>query len=90
MIKKIFTLIFFFYFFVINNAYSQEKFAFIDINYIFNNSDAGKKINKEIQAKSKKINSELDEYQKEINNKKETLLTQQNVISEEEYKKKIL
>ena len=43
MIKKILTLIFFLNFFFTSNIYSQEKLAFIDINYIFNNSDAGKK-----------------------------------------------
>ena len=90
MIKNILTIIFFFNFFVLSNTYSQEKLAFIDINYIFNNSDAGKKINKEINKKNKKINSELIEYQKKIDTKKKTLLTQKNVLSEEEYKKKFV
>ena len=39
MIKKILTIIFFLNFFVTSNIYSQEKLAFIDINYIFNNSE---------------------------------------------------
>ena len=56
MIKNILTIIFFFNLFVLSNTYSQEKIAFIDINYIFNNSDSGKKINKEIKNKNKKIN----------------------------------
>ena len=75
-------------FLVTSSLYGQEKLAFIDINYIFNNSEVGKKINKEIQKKSKKINSELTEFQKKIDTEKKTLLTQKNVISEEEYKKK--
>ena len=90
MIRRTLTIIFFLNIFLTSNLYSQEKLAFIDINYIFNNSDAGKKINKEIQNKSKKINSEFNEFQKKIDSKKKTLLTQKNVISEEEYKKKIL
>ena len=90
MIKNILTIIFFFNLFVLSNTYSQEKIAFIDINYIFNNSDAGKKINKEINKKNKKINSELIEYQKKIDTKKKTLLAQKNVLSEEEYKKKFV
>ena len=88
MIKKKFSVIFFLFFFVTNNVYSQEKFAFIDINFIFNNSEAGKKINKEIANKNKKINLEFNEFQKKIDSEKKTLLTQKNVISEEEYKKK--
>ena len=90
MTKKILTIIFFLNFFVTSNIYSQEKLAFIDINYIFNNSNAGKKINKEINEKNKKINNELNEYRTKIDTKKKTLLTQKNVLSEEEYKKKFV
>ena len=90
MIRKTLIIVFFLNIFLTTNLYSQEKLAFIDINYIFNNSDAGKKINKEIQNKSKKINSELNEFQKKIDSKKKTLLTQKNVLSEEEYKKKFV
>ena len=90
MIKKILTIIFFFNFFFTSNIYSQEKLAFIDINYIFNNSDAGKKINKVINEKNKKINNEFNEYRKKIDSEKKTLLTQKNVLSEEEYKKKFV
>ena len=90
MIKKILTIIFFLNFFFTSNIYSQEKLAFIDINYIFNNSDAGKKINKVINEKNKKINNEFNEYQKKFDSEKKTLLTQKNVLSEEEYKKKFV
>ena len=89
MITRIFSIIFFLTFFSFINAYSQEKLLFIDINYIFSNSEAGKKINKEIQNKNKKIKSEFSEFQKKIDYEKETLLTQKNVISDEEYKKKL-
>ena len=89
MITRILSIIFFLTFFSFINAYSQEKLLFIDINYIFSNSEAGKKINKEIQNKNKKINSEFSEFQKKIDSEKETLLTQKNVISDEEYKKKL-
>ena len=90
MIKKILTTIFFLSFFFTSNIYGQEKLAFIDINYIFNNSEAGKKINKVINEKNKKINIEFNEYQKKIDSEKKILLTQKNVLSEEEYKKKFV
>ena len=90
MIKKILTIIFFLNFFFTSNIYSQEKLAFIDINYIFNNSDAEKKINKVINEKNDKINNEFNKYQKKIDSEKKTLLTQKNVLSEEEYKKKFM
>ena len=77
--------------FLIIPVYSlgQDKLVFIDINYVFNNSAAGKKINKKIQEETKKINKELSEYNKKVENEKKTLLTQQNVISKEEFEKKI-
>ena len=43
-----------------------------------------------INEKNKKINIEFNEYQKKINSEKKTLLTQKNVLSEEEYKKKFV
>ena len=89
MFKKILSIIFFLFFFSSTNVYSQEKLVFIDINYIFSNSEAGKKINKEILNENKKINSEFSKFQKKIDYEKETLLTQKNVLSDEEYEKKL-
>ena len=42
-----------------------------------------------MQNKNKKINSEFSEFQKKIDSEKETLLTQKNVISDDEYRKKL-
>ena len=89
MIKKTLSVIFFLTYIIITSAYSQEKLLFIDVNYIFSNSDAGKKINKEIQSKNTKINSEFADFQKKIDTERETLMTQKNVISDEEYQKKL-
>ena len=73
-----------------NNVSAQDKIAFIDLIYLFNNSTAGKKINDQIEMKTKKLNLQVDEYKKNINSEKETLNTQQNVIAEDDYKKKII
>lgn len=89
--KIIFFILFSFSIFFINNfSNANEKIAFVDINYIFNNSSAGKKINKQINDKSKKLNSEFKNYKEKIDAEKKKLLTQKNVINEEEYKKKLL
>ena len=70
MARSITTVIFFVLLFVISNVSSEEKFVFVDINYIYNNSSAGKSLNKQIQDQTKKINSYLNKYQKKINSKK--------------------
>ena len=74
---------------IINNAEAQDKIAFVDVNYILNNSAAGKNINKMIDDKTKKINSEFDSLKKKIENEKKILINQKKVISKEEYQKKL-
>ena len=72
------------------NSFGGEKIVFIDINYIFVNSNAGKDLNNEIKLKNEKLNYEIDEFKKNIENQKEKLLSQKNVLSVEEYNNKIL
>ena len=68
---------------------AQEKIAFVDLNFIFNNSNVGKKINKEINEKSEKLKTDFDEYQKKLDEEKNKLLAQKNVLAKEEFDKKI-
>ena len=49
---------------------AQEKIAFVDLNFVLNNSNAGKKINLEIEKKTKKINSEFEQFKKKLIQKK--------------------
>ena len=62
---KIFLLILF-----IGTSNANENIRFININYIVNNSEVGKDLNKIIEKKSKKITSELNDLSKKIENKK--------------------
>ena len=89
MKRKIFLFLFFFSFVFTSSAYSNEKIVFIDINYIFNNSDAGKKLQLEIKNKRNNLESKINQFKKEIAVKKEKLLSQKNVLSEDEYNKQI-
>ena len=68
---------------------AEEKIVFIDINYIFVNSSAGKKINQQIQEKRKKNNDTFNEFKKKVESDKKKLSTQKNVIAKDEYEKKI-
>ena len=78
-------------FFLINltNSVAQEKFIFIDVNYIFNNSTVGKKINKMIQDDTKRINEDLQKFNKKVVKDRKILLTQKNVVSKEEFENKV-
>ena len=69
---------------------SEEKIAFVDLNLIFTNSNAGKKMNNEILNKDKKLKSDFDNFQKKLDQEKEKIIAQKNVTAKEEYEKKIL
>ena len=58
MFKKILIYLFFFNIFLnFANLYAQDRIAFVDINYVFNNSTVGKKINKDINTKKRDISN---------------------------------
>ena len=57
------------------------------LNYIFNNSSAGKKVNKDVKNQTSKLNSELKKYIDKINDDKKKLMAQKNVLSKEEFEK---
>ena len=77
----------FFIFFIIGISNANENIKFININYIVNNSEAGKTLNKIIDNKSKKITSELNDMGKKIENKKSKIVSQKNILKNEEYEK---
>ena len=52
------------------------------------NSTAGKKINDKVNAEAKKISNEMTNYQKELDGDKDKLISQKNVLSQEELQKK--
>ena len=91
MLKNTHILIVLFFSFFLNSYVSaQAKIAFIDLNYIYANSKIGKKIIKEIDSKQKKINKDFKEFQKKLDEEKNKLISQKNVLAEEEFKKKLI
>ena len=77
----------FFIFFIIGISNANENIKFININYIVNNSEAGKALNKIIENKSKKITSELNDLGKKIETKKKKIISQKNILKKDEYEK---
>ena len=75
---KFFFVKFFFIFLFAGISNANENIKFININYIVNNSEAGKTLNKIIENKSKKITSELNNMGKKIENKKDKIISQKN------------
>ena len=69
---------------LIGASNANENIRFININYIVNNSEAGKNLNKIIENKSKKISSELKDLGNKIENKKDKIISQKNILKKEE------
>ena len=67
----------------------NEKIVFINLDYIFVNSLAGKDLNLQITNKEKDLKIKVNNFRKEIDLKKTKLITQKNVLSQEDYQKKI-
>ena len=88
MIKK-FSLIIIIYLFFYSSAFANEKIVFIDTNYIFKVSNAGKKFSDSLEKKIKNLNFDLEKYNKEKNDSEKKLLNQKNIISKEEYNKNL-
>ncbi len=86
MIKKILVIIFFLSFF--QNIYAEEKLAVVDIDYLINNSKAGKYIQTTIKKINDKKIAEFKKKEKEFQKKQTELISQKNILSKEEFNKK--
>ena len=70
-------------------ALASEKIAFIDLNYIINNSVAGKKINTTINDLSEEKNKDFKVIETEIKKDENELISKKNIIEESIYNKKV-
>ena len=88
--KRFFYLFFLITFFlsISNKIAANDNIAFLNLNYVFDNSGAGKKIINEIKEKRKKNNDSFKGLKKKFDQDKELLVTQKNVLSKDEYQKK--
>ena len=72
------------YFFLFSISYSAEKIAFVDIDFIINSSEIGKKLNQNFNEKIKKEDDRLKKKEKDLKSKEDKILNQKNVLSEDE------
>ena len=83
------------YFFIIfvifysNNSYSETLIAFLDMNKIMLQSEAGKSITIQLEKLHKKNIDTFKKKEEELKNKETSIVSQKNVLSNEEFEKKI-
>lgn len=62
---------------------------YIDLNYIINESNIGKKIKQKIFSEGEKLKSEHKKLEKKLENKKEEILSKKNILSQEDFNKEV-
>ena len=85
--KKILSFIFLFIFIFTFNA--KSEIAYIDINHILKTSEVGKHLNLHINNKRNEFLKKFKLIEDELINKEKLLLSQQNVLSKDEFENKI-
>ena len=70
-------------------AFAVEKIAFIDLNFIMNNSMAGKSIKTFINDLSNEKNRDFEVIKNEIKDDENELISKKNIIEESIYNKKV-
>ena len=65
------------------------KIVYVDLEKIINESNAGKKVSKELENLNKKNVDKFKKKEKEIADEKKKLIKQKNILSKEDFEKKI-
>ena len=78
------------FFFNINYSYGKDKIAIIDLDIVFNNSNFGKSLLKEIEKTNQNNISELKEIETKLKKNEQDLLNKKNIISENDFEKELV
>ena len=83
--KNLFFIIFFLISFKVN---AEQSYAIVDIDFLVNNSKAGKFIQNNIKSHNEKIINEFRIIEKRLKEEEKKLISQKKILSEEDFKKK--
>ena len=72
-----------------NFAFGETKVAFIDMQYIMNNSLAGQSIKKQLEDQHKKNLNNFKKNEDTLKKKEKEILSKKNILSKEEFEKEI-
>ena len=89
MRKKKFFLIFILFFSIINFVKAEINIAYIDMQYIMDNSLAGKSIKKQLEELHKKNLSDFKKKEESLKKKEKEVIAKKNILSDEEFQKEI-
>jgi len=72
-----------------NIALSNNNIYYLDIDYLMNNSLAGKSIINELDKKTKSNKKKFQEIGKNLQTEEKNIISKKNVLSEKEYRKEV-
>ena len=88
--KCIYNLVFITIFFLnFNLLKANELISYVDMDLLMNSSEPGKSITSQLTAIHKKTTTELKKIEEELKKEETDLIKQKNVISNEEFEKKL-
>ena len=88
-IRSLLLLIFFIFFSKISLSH-EKSIVYIDLNKIMSNSIAGKSITSQLENNHKKNISKFKNIEEELKKEEAEIISQKNVITKEEFEKKII
>ena len=88
MIKK-FKIFFLFFFIIFNPLHAEEKIAYIDIEFLLNESIAGKLITSKLETQYKSNIEKFKLSEKKLIEEEKNIISKKNILSEVEFNKKI-
>ena len=88
-IRSLLLLIFFIFFSKISLSH-EKSIVYIDLNKIMSNSIAGKSITSQLENNHKKNISKFKNIEEELKKDEAEIISQKNVITKEEFEKKII
>tara|TARA_B100000700_G_scaffold204869_1_gene225252 strand:+ start:8494 stop:9009 length:516 start_codon:yes stop_codon:yes gene_type:complete len=81
--------LFFFFLFLNNFLYANEKVVYLDVNFLLTESEVGKYVNSNLKKITDDNNELFKSLEKELKLDEEKLLAQQNILKKEDYDKKL-
>ena len=88
-IRSLLLLIFFIFFSKISLSH-EKSIVYIDLNKMMSNSIAGKSITSQLENNHKKNISKFKNIEEELKKEESEIISQKNVITKEEFEKKII
>jgi outer membrane protein len=90
MNRKLLYFVFILSIFISNKAISSEGIYYIDMDYIMNNSLAGKSIVKQLEKKNNSYSETIKKIEADLKKEETKLISQKNILDSEEFKKRAL